>query len=87
MNGDIALDPRQTERMEAIPRSADELPSQGKAKTGMPASTVRAALPGIANGDTPDPQTQLETLLDQVWRCEAEWRFDDRLDLATRLRR
>ena len=87
MNGDIALDPRQTERMEAIPRSADQLPSQGKAKTGMPASAVRAALPGIKNGDTPDLQTQVETLLDQVWRCEAEWRFDDLLDLATRLRR
>ena len=48
---------------------------------------VRAALPGIKNGDTPDLQTQVETLLDQVWRCEAEWRFDDLLDLATRLRR
>jgi hypothetical protein len=27
----------------------------------------------------------LETLLHQVWRGEAEWRFDDRIDLATRL--
>ena len=52
--------------------------------TGMPACKVRAALPDRPN-DVPDAQTQLETLLDQVWRCEAEWRFDDRLDLATRL--
>ncbi len=30
----------------------------------------------------PDLQTQLEALLDQVWLCEAEWRFDDRLKLS-----
>jgi hypothetical protein len=53
----------------------------------MPACTVKAALPDRRNRDAPDVQTQLETLLDQVWRCEAEWRFDDRLDLATRLGR
>jgi hypothetical protein len=47
--------------------------------------TVRIALPDHPNGDAPDVPTQLETLLDQVWRCEAEWRFDDRLDLAARL--
>jgi hypothetical protein len=54
---------------------------------GMPASTVRTALPDRPNRDAPDVRTQFETLLDQVWRCEAEWRFDDRLDLATRLER
>jgi hypothetical protein len=73
--------------MEAIPRSADALPSQGKATTGVPAGTVRTALPDRLHSDAPDVRTQLETLLDQVWRCEAEWRFDDLLDLATRLRR
>jgi hypothetical protein len=36
---------------------------------------------------TPDLQTQLETLLDQVWDCEAEWRLDDKIDLALHLRR
>ena len=72
--------------MEAIPRSADALPSQSKAKTGMPAFAVRTALTDRPD-DFPDAQTQLETLLDQVWRCEAEWRFDDLLDLATRLGR
>ena len=87
VNGDITLDPRQTERMDAIHRSADPLSSQRKAKTGMPARIVRPALPDRSNRDAPDVQTQFETLLDQVWRCEAEWRFDDRLDLATRLRR
>jgi hypothetical protein len=30
--------------------------------------------------DPPDLQTQLEALLDQVWRCEAEWRRWDRID-------
>jgi hypothetical protein len=28
----------------------------------------------------PDLQTQFESLLDQVWRCEAEWRLYDRID-------
>lgn len=32
----------------------------------------------------PDLQTQLEALLDQVWDCEAEWRFDDLLAIRTR---
>jgi hypothetical protein len=27
---------------------------------------------------------QFEQILDQVWRCEADWRFDDRLNLAVR---
>jgi hypothetical protein len=73
--------------MEAIPWSTKVLFSQRKAIAGRPASTVRTALPDRTNGDVPDAQTQLETLLDQVWRCEAEWRFDDLLDLATRLGR
>ena len=30
--------------------------------------------------DPPDLQTQFESLLDQVWRYEAEWRFNDRID-------
>ena len=34
--------------------------------------------------EVPDLHSQLEGLLDQVWNCEAEWRFDDRLDLALR---
>jgi hypothetical protein len=29
-----------------------------------------------------DLRTQLEDLLDQVWRSGADWRFNDRLDLA-----
>lgn len=35
-------------------------------------------------GRPPDIQTQLEALLDQVWRCEADWRLNDRIDLAVR---
>jgi heme-degrading monooxygenase HmoA len=30
--------------------------------------------------DSPDLHTQLESLLDQVWRSEADWRLWDRLD-------
>ena len=48
---------------------------------------VGRALFAETRGDDPDAHTELEALLDQVWRCEAEWRFDDRIDLATRLRR
>jgi hypothetical protein len=32
--------------------------------------------------ECPDLATQLEALLDAVWVAEANWRFDDRLDLA-----
>lgn len=32
------------------------------------------------DGGPPDLQTQFETLLDQVWRSEAEWRLWDRID-------
>ena len=31
-----------------------------------------------------DLQTQLEALLHQVWLCEAEWRLDNRIELALR---
>ena len=38
----------------------------------------------IARFHAPDPdlQTQLESLLHEVWECEADWRLDDRIDLA-----
>ena|SRR4030081_1226059 len=35
----------------------------------------------------PDLQTQLEDLLSAVWALEANWRLDDRIDLAHRLGR
>jgi len=34
--------------------------------------------------DIEDLQSQLEGLLDQVWRCEAVWRREDRIDQAIR---
>lgn len=33
----------------------------------------------------PDLQTQLESLLDEVWRCESTWRLDDRIALAVKI--
>ena len=33
----------------------------------------------------PDLQSQYESLLDQVWRSEADWRFWDRMDTADRM--
>lgn len=35
----------------------------------------------------PDLETQLEDLLHAVWLAEANWRVDDRIDLATATRR
>lgn len=35
--------------------------------------------------DAPDLHTQLESMLDQVWRSEADWRLWDRLDAAVKL--
>lgn len=35
--------------------------------------------------DAPDLQTQLESMLDQVWSSEADWRLWDRLDAAVAL--
>lgn len=33
-----------------------------------------------SKSDAPDLHTQLETLFDQVWRSESDWRLWDRLD-------
>jgi hypothetical protein len=38
-----------------------------------------------AKSDAPDMHTQLESMLDQVWRSEADWRLWDRLDAAVAL--
>lgn len=35
-----------------------------------------------SKSDAPDLHTQFETMLDQVWRSEADWRLWDRLDAA-----
>lgn len=39
---------------------------------------------GVLSG-VPDLRTQWESLLDQVWRSEADWRLWDRLDAAVRI--
>lgn len=41
----------------------------------------------VKRAERPDLQTQFEELLDQVWRCESEWRFDDRLDVQLKIKR
>jgi hypothetical protein len=35
-----------------------------------------------SRSDLPDLNSQLESLLDQVWRSEADWRLWDRVDAA-----
>jgi hypothetical protein len=37
------------------------------------------------HGTDPDLQSQFESLLDQVWRSEADWRLWDRLDATVML--
>lgn len=38
-----------------------------------------------SKSDAPDLHSQLESMLDQVWRSEADWRLWDRLDAAVKL--
>ena len=37
-----------------------------------------------SRNDVPDLRTQWESLLDQVWRSEADWRLWDLVDAAVR---
>ena len=56
------------------------LPKTKQRATPTPAVKTAAVKRFLA--PEPDLDTQLETLLHQVWECEAEWRLDDRIDLA-----
>jgi hypothetical protein len=38
-----------------------------------------------SKSDAPDLHTQFESMLDQVWRSESDWRLWDRLDAAETL--
>ena len=44
-----------------------------------------AKKPRRQHSDLPDLQTQLESLLDEVWNCESTWRLDDRIALAIKV--
>lgn len=47
----------------------------------------RSYAPNVpASSNSLDLQSQLEALLDSVWKAEADWRFNDRLDLAVKSR-
>jgi hypothetical protein len=52
-----------------------------------PAPRAQAALTYGTPSREPDLHSQLEELLNEVWAAEANWRFDDRLDLALKARR
>ncbi len=45
-----------------------------------PRSSSSAVRNRRQSSSRPDLQTQFESLLDQVWRCEADWRLYDRID-------
>ena len=53
------------------------------------AAAVTETFPPAAPVSRPEPdlQSQLEALLDAVWKAEADWRFNDRLDMALKERR
>ena len=38
-----------------------------------------------SQANQPDLQTQLESLLHEVWKCESSWRLDDRIALAVKV--
>jgi hypothetical protein len=38
-----------------------------------------------SRSDAPDLQTQFESLLDQIWKSESDWRLWDRVDAAVLL--
>jgi hypothetical protein len=40
--------------------------------------------PARTDQEVPDLQTQFEALLHQVWSLEAQWRQEERIDLAVR---
>ena len=42
----------------------------------------RGPRPQLQPAEVPDTHSQLEEMLGAVWRAEANWRLDDRLDLA-----
>ena len=44
-----------------------------------------AKKPRRQHSDLPDLQTQMESLLDEVWNCESTWRLDDRIALAIKV--
>ena len=48
-----------------------------KASASASSSVVRKSR---RSSDPHDLHTQFESLLDQVWRCEADWRLYDRID-------
>jgi hypothetical protein len=47
----------------------------------------RRTRPSTPRPAVPDLQSQLEELLNTVWEEEADWRLDDRIDLALGKRR
>lgn len=53
----------------------------------LPKVKPRKVAKPVRKAERPDLQTQFEELLHQVWRCESDWRFDDRLDVQLKIRR
>jgi len=49
-----------------------------------PRRSLIPRVPAIASGL--DLQSQLDAILDSVWKAEADWRFMDRLDMALKTR-
>ncbi len=50
-------------------------------------AALQPSTPRLLSAGAPDLQTQFEAMLDAVWKAEADWRFNDRLDMAVNHRR
>ena len=57
------------------------------AATGVQETSLASAPAPAESRPSVDLQSQLEALLDTVWKAEADWRFNDRLDMALKQRR
>lgn len=72
-------------RLVAVASPAVTPPIHRGDRWAVPSSTMNAARPEPRTEPPPDLQTQIETLLHQVWAEEERWRREERIDLAIRL--
>ncbi len=50
-----------------------------------PAALIQPAI--VPSAHSSELHTELEELLSAVWQAEANWRFDDRLDMSLKVKR
>jgi hypothetical protein len=53
-------------------------------QSGADTTELACCTSGVLRGDA-DSQSLLEELFHVIWECEAEWRLDDKIDLAMKV--